>query len=133
MIENRFQNRDRKIFENFRKFRKNQDFSIFFIFFRKFSENFQLKSNFFRFSIFRFSENFRKFFRSKFQNRFSTKNFQYFSLNFFLNRYKIFPCCRIWSLEVARRPQRRVRWHRVRILSKVCILHYLDLFPSLEV
>ena len=48
-------------------------------------------------------------FWSKFQNRFSTKNFQYFSMNFFLNRFYFFPSFIISRLEIARRPEGCVR------------------------
>ena len=87
-----------KIFENFWKISKNPKI-------------FQFKSNYRNFRIFRFSKIFgkawffkknSKIFRSRFQNRFSIKNFQYFFMIFFLNRYRIFWRIQKWRLEVPR-------------------------------
>ena len=124
LIENRFQNRDRKFFDFFQKFRKNQDFSIFHFFpkiFWKISIEIQL------FSIFDFSKifeknekiekiekilifsKFSKIFRSRFRNRFSIKNFQSFSMIFFLNRYRINWRSLTWRLEVLRTQCGRVK------------------------
>ena len=77
LIENRFQNRDRKFFENFQNFRKKSRFSDFFIFFENFLKNFNLNPTFFDF---RFFENFRKKMK-KSKNLDFFENFENFSIS----------------------------------------------------
>ena len=122
LIENRF---SRKKIENFGKYWKISKIS-------KNRRKFQLKSNFFDFSIFRFFEifgifqNFRKFskifrnfFGKYFQNRFSIKSFQCFSMNFFLNRFRISWGIQKWRLEMRRVQRGRVRW-AAKSICRIC-------------
>ena len=126
LIENRFQKFDRKIFEDFWKFSKKSRFSKIF----EKSENFQLKSSYENFRIFRFFENldffeifekFSKKIRSRFQNLFSIKNFQYFSMNFFLNSCRMIWKSQKWRLEVARTQRGCVSERNVGEEAGVCI------------
>ena len=113
LIENRFQNFDRKFLWKFSKILKKSRFSKNL----EKSENFSIQIKLWKcsdFSIFRkswFFRNFRNFSknsRSRFQNRFSIKNFQPFSMIFFLNRFYFFRSIQKWRLEVHRTQRGRV-------------------------
>ena len=125
LVENRFSKISPKIF----RFFKNLEI---------FAENFPICIGI-SIVIFRKSENFRRNFRDFwkiwkfwdffFENRFSTKNFQYFFMIFF-KPLLFFPCIRISRLESARKSQGRVRETYVKFKKKKEIC---SIWPFLDV